>query len=129
MEQSGGVVRRDEDMLTGEQVLSLLALLQRKSAAKVQMLMLTGEQGPFRVWRRDLAGPGLAMSRSIGDAAAHHIGVRVRYCSTETLDILVPIKATAALCRPLYPLHTSLWLWLWCGVAVAVVWLWLAVAV
>jgi len=50
VEQSGGLVRRDEDSLTGE-------------------------QGPFRVWRRDLAGPGLAMSRSLGDAAAHQIGV------------------------------------------------------
>ena len=35
VEQSGGVVRRDEDSLTGE-------------------------QGPFRVWRKDLAGPGKA---------------------------------------------------------------------
>ena len=50
VEKSGGVVRRDEDSLTGE-------------------------KGPFRVWRRDLAGPGLAMSRSIGDVAAHQIGV------------------------------------------------------
>lgn len=50
IEQQGGLVRRDQDPLTGE-------------------------QGPFRVWRRDLAGPGLAMSRSIGDVSAHQIGV------------------------------------------------------
>ncbi|EKX37165.1 hypothetical protein GUITHDRAFT_58537, partial [Guillardia theta CCMP2712] len=50
IESHGGVVYRDEDAYTGE-------------------------QGPFRVWRRDLAGPGLAMSRSIGDAIAHDVGV------------------------------------------------------
>ena len=31
--------------------------------------------GPMRVWKRDFTGPGLAMSRSLGDAEAHSIGV------------------------------------------------------
>lgn len=31
--------------------------------------------GPYRVWRRKGNGPGLAMSRSIGDTVAHEIGV------------------------------------------------------
>jgi len=31
--------------------------------------------GPKRVWMRDRTGPGLAMSRSIGDTAAKRIGV------------------------------------------------------
>ena len=69
IESAGGVVRRDEDALTGE-------------------------QGPFRVWRRDLAGPGLAMSRSIGDVAAHQIGVSalpgvMRYRLTEHDRLLI----------------------------------------
>lgn len=31
--------------------------------------------GPYRVWRKKGNGPGLAMSRSIGDTIAHEIGV------------------------------------------------------
>lgn len=31
--------------------------------------------GPYRIWRRRGNGPGLAMSRSIGDSVAHEIGV------------------------------------------------------
>eukprot|EP01083_Nonionella_stella_P097266 273392_1 len=31
--------------------------------------------GPLRVWRPEMTGPGLAMSRSIGDSVGHEIGV------------------------------------------------------
>eukprot|EP00742_Colponemidia_sp_Colp-10_P002332 GILJ01002488.1.p1 GENE.GILJ01002488.1~~GILJ01002488.1.p1 ORF type:complete len:365 (-),score=51.72 GILJ01002488.1:87-1181(-) len=31
--------------------------------------------GPFRVWVMDAAYPGIAMSRSLGDTVAHHVGV------------------------------------------------------
>ena len=31
--------------------------------------------GPYRVYKKDESGPGLAMSRSIGDTEAHEIGV------------------------------------------------------
>jgi hypothetical protein len=34
-----------------------------------------GEVGPLRVWRKDRNGPGLAMSRSLGDLEAHEVGV------------------------------------------------------
>jgi len=32
------------------------------------------EAGPFRIWLKDMSGPGLAMSRSIGDNVAHSVG-------------------------------------------------------
>jgi len=33
------------------------------------------EAGPYRVWLPDMSGPGLAMSRSLGDTVAHSVGV------------------------------------------------------
>eukprot|EP00939_MAST-03C_sp_MAST-3C-sp1_P001357 g1357.t1 len=35
----------------------------------------TGPQGPLRVWRKQKDGPGIAMSRSIGDVMATNVGV------------------------------------------------------
>ena len=48
IESMGGIVRREGDALTGE-------------------------HGPYRVWRKDGHGPGLAMSRSLGDLNAHKV--------------------------------------------------------
>ena len=31
-------------------------------------------QGPLRIWNEDYSGPGLAMSRSLGDQMAHDLG-------------------------------------------------------
>jgi hypothetical protein len=33
------------------------------------------DNAPYRVWARDIDMPGLAMSRSIGDAMAKNLGV------------------------------------------------------
>lgn len=41
------------------------------------------DAGPFRVWNREMTGPGLAMSRSIGDGEAHDLGVS----SVPTIDV------------------------------------------
>ena len=38
----------------------------------------TGPQGPVRVWRKEKDGPGIAMSRSLGDAIATSVGVIAR---------------------------------------------------
>jgi len=40
------------------------------------------DAGPFRVWNPEMTGPGLAMSRSLGDGAAHDLGVS----SVPTID-------------------------------------------
>jgi len=40
------------------------------------------DAGPFRVWNPEMTGPGLAMSRSLGDGEAHELGVS----SVPTID-------------------------------------------
>jgi len=40
------------------------------------------DAGPFRVWNPEMTGPGLAMSRSLGDGEAHDLGVS----SVPTID-------------------------------------------
>jgi len=40
------------------------------------------DAGPYRVWNKDMTGPGLAMSRSLGDGEAHDLGVS----SVPTID-------------------------------------------
>ena len=47
-----------------------------KSGGEVSQLVVDGEKnGPYRVWKKGEAYPGLAMSRSIGDFIATSVGV------------------------------------------------------
>jgi len=41
------------------------------------------DAGPYRVWNHEMTGPGLAMSRSLGDGAAHELGVS----NVPTIDV------------------------------------------
>ena len=50
-----------------ERIESMGGMVRREGDA------LTGEHGPYRVWRKDGHGPGLAMSRSLGDLNAHKV--------------------------------------------------------
>lgn len=49
--------------------------IQNAGGVVLQLPGLPAEEaGPFRVWLPDMSGPGLAMSRSIGDSVAHSVG-------------------------------------------------------
>lgn len=52
------------------------------------------EAGPFRVWNQEITGPGLAMSRSLGDGAAHILGVS----SVPTIDVTPLCKDCRYIC-------------------------------
>jgi len=47
-----------------------------KKGGKVEKFIENGKRiGPYRVWKKNEAYPGLAMSRSLGDLVASKIGV------------------------------------------------------
>lgn len=74
----------------------------------------TGGVGPWRVYKRGESTPGLDVSRSLGDKAAHKLGVTavpdVRELRLTTRDFLC-VVGTAGLWEAFSPQDAAEWVW------------------
>lgn len=74
--------RLTKSLATEDHVLDLSEERERVESCKGIVQQYTDEDGdlcgPLRVWDHELIGPGLAMSRSLGDTKAHTLGVSTK---------------------------------------------------